>query len=107
MQLLGLIRRRWVLLVALSKVPGCQPVVIASPPHHTSATATAAAAAAARSEALQNLPPAIFTLVKSTEPWSDEYYSFDLEAALRQAGFDCVESTQPDHRHRTVFGITA
>ncbi|WIA18673.1 hypothetical protein OEZ85_003377 [Tetradesmus obliquus] len=60
-----------------------------------------------RSEALQSLPPVLFTLAKSTEPWSDEYYSFDLEEALRQAGFQCVESTQPDRRNRTVFGIAA
>lgn len=31
------------------------------------------------SATIQNLPPAIFTLMKSTEPWSDEYYSYDLE----------------------------
>ncbi|WIA38990.1 hypothetical protein OEZ86_005142 [Tetradesmus obliquus] len=60
-----------------------------------------------RSEALQSLPPVLFTLAKSTEPWGDEYYSFDLEEALRQAGFKCVESTQPDHRNRTVLGIAA
>lgn len=66
-----------------------------------------AAAAVARSEALQSLPPVLFTLAKSTEPYSDEYYSFDLEEALRQAGFQCVESTQPDRRNRTVFGIAA
>jgi hypothetical protein len=60
-----------------------------------------------RSKVLQSLPPVLFTLAKSTEPWSDEYYSFDLEGALRQAGFTAVESTQPDSRHRTVFGIAA
>ncbi|KAF6254312.1 S-adenosyl-L-methionine-dependent methyltransferase [Scenedesmus sp. NREL 46B-D3] len=35
-----------------------------------------------RSKTIQNLPPVLFTLMKSTEPWTDEYYSFDLEAAL-------------------------
>lgn len=58
-----------------------------------------------RSKTIQNLPPVLFTLMKSTEPWSDEYYSFDLEEALRQGGFDRVVTTEADHRHRTVFGI--
>jgi SAM-dependent methyltransferase len=31
-----------------------------------------------RSATIQNLPAPIFTLMKSTEPWSDEYYSLDL-----------------------------
>jgi hypothetical protein len=56
---------------------------------------------------LQSLPPVLFALAKSTEPWSDESYSFDLEQALRQGGFDAVESTQPDSRHHTEFGIAA
>ncbi|KAF8064673.1 hypothetical protein HT031_003475 [Scenedesmus sp. PABB004] len=60
-----------------------------------------------RSRTIQNLPPLLFTLMKSTEPWSDEYYSFDLEAALRVGGFASVETTEADHRHRTVFGIAA
>ncbi|GBF89538.1 methyltransferase [Raphidocelis subcapitata] len=57
-----------------------------------------------RSETIQNLPPALFALMKSTEPWSDEYYSFDLEAALREAGFEDVYTAEADHRHRAVFG---
>jgi len=39
-----------------------------------------------------------------TEPWSDEYYSFDLEAAMRAAGFEDVYTVEADHRHRAVFG---
>jgi hypothetical protein len=35
------------------------------------------------------------------------HYSFDLEEVLRQGGFDNVQSTQPDSRHCTVFGIAA
>lgn len=62
-------------------------------------------AAPIRSRTIQNLPPVLFTLMKSTEPWSDEYYSFDLEEALRAAGFKDVLTTETDHRHRTVFGI--
>jgi SAM-dependent methyltransferase len=57
-----------------------------------------------RSKTIQNLPPVLFTLMKSTEPWSDEYYSYDLEGALRASGFADVVTTEADHRHRTVFG---
>ncbi|MEO1094666.1 MAG: class I SAM-dependent methyltransferase [Cyanobacteria bacterium J06638_28] len=52
---------------------------------------------------LQNLPPVLFTLMKSTEPWSDEYYTFDIEAALRELGFQDVVSQATDPRHRGIF----
>ncbi|KAG2497734.1 hypothetical protein HYH03_004469 [Edaphochlamys debaryana] len=57
-----------------------------------------------KSKTIQNLPPAIFTLMKSTEPWSDEYYAFDLEAAMRKEGFQEVVTVEADHRHRVVMG---
>jgi len=38
--------------------------------------------APARSKVIQTLPPAIFTLMKSTEPHSDVYYTFDVEVAF-------------------------
>lgn len=60
---------------------------------------------ACRSKTIQNLPPVIFSLMKSTEPWSDEYYSYDLEAGMRQAGFQDVLTTEGDHRHRVVCGM--
>ncbi len=55
------------------------------------------------SAVIQNLPPALFTLMKATEPWSDQYYVFDLEAALRDAGFVDVKTVETDPRHRTVL----
>jgi hypothetical protein len=58
-----------------------------------------------RSKTIQNLPPVIFSLMKSTEPWSDEYYSFDLEEGMRAAGFQDVLTTEADHRHRVVCGV--
>ncbi|GLI69629.1 hypothetical protein VaNZ11_014296 [Volvox africanus] len=58
-----------------------------------------------KSTTIQNLPPVLFTLMKSTEPWSDEYYSFDLEAAMQDAGFREVITVETDHRHRCVMGI--
>lgn len=58
-----------------------------------------------RSKTIQNLPPVIFSLMKSTEPWSDEYYSYDLEQGMRDAGFQDVLTTEADHRHRVVCGV--
>lgn len=55
-----------------------------------------------KSPVIQNLPPALFTLMKSTEPHTDEYYTLDIEQALRDAGFADVVSVRSDPRHRTV-----
>lgn len=58
-----------------------------------------------RSQVIQNLPPVLFTLMKSTEPWSDQYYTFDLEGALEEAGFSRVKTVASDPRHRTVMAV--
>jgi hypothetical protein len=58
-----------------------------------------------RSPVIQNLPPVLFTLMKSTEPWSDEYYLFDEEGCLREQGFEHVATVDSDPRHRTVLGM--
>ncbi len=60
-----------------------------------------------RSKTIQNRPPALFTLMKSTEPWSDLYYAMDVEAAMRAAGFAHVETREVNHRHRAVLGLAA
>ncbi len=54
------------------------------------------------STVIQNLSPVLFTLMKSTEPWSDDYYTFDIEAALRESGFENVASAATDPRHLTL-----
>ena len=56
------------------------------------------------SPVIQNLPPALFVLMKSTEPWSDDYYTFDVEAALEEVGFDYQITVASDPRHRTIIG---
>lgn len=58
-----------------------------------------------RSPVIQNLPPVLFTLMKSTEPWSDDYYTFDVETALEQIGFEYKTTVASDPRHRTIIGI--
>jgi ubiquinone/menaquinone biosynthesis C-methylase UbiE len=60
-----------------------------------------------QSPAIQNLPPVLFTLMKSTEPWSDDYYTFDVEAALTQVGFDAPVTVASDPRHRTIVAKKA
>ncbi|BAY23123.1 hypothetical protein NIES2100_28870 [Calothrix sp. NIES-2100] len=55
-----------------------------------------------KSQVIQNLPPVLFTLMKSTEPWSDDYYTFDIEAALQAVGFALPVTVASDPRHRTI-----
>ena len=55
------------------------------------------------SPVIQNLPPVLFTLMKSTEPWSDDYYTFDLENALTQIGFNYQTTVGCDPRHRAII----
>ena len=55
-----------------------------------------------RSPVIQNLPPVLFTLMKSTEPWSDNYYTFDIEATLQAVGFTQTITVASDPRHRTI-----
>ncbi|KAK8519352.1 hypothetical protein V6N13_133279 [Hibiscus sabdariffa] len=57
---------------------------------------------APKSKIIQELPPAIFTLMKSTEPFLNEYYLTDLEGRLREAGFVNVNSMLTDPRHMTM-----
>lgn len=55
-----------------------------------------------KSTVIQNLPPFLFTLMKSTEPWSDDYYTFDLEGTLQAVGFEPPITVASDPRHRTI-----
>lgn len=55
------------------------------------------------SPVIQNLPPVLFTLMKSTEPWSDDYYTFDVETAIAEVGFDYQTTVPSDPRHRTII----
>ncbi|GMH12115.1 hypothetical protein Nepgr_013956 [Nepenthes gracilis] len=57
-----------------------------------------------KSKILQELSPVLFTLMKSTEPFLDEYYLLDLEGVMREAGFINVQTLLTDPRHRTVTG---
>ena len=56
-----------------------------------------------QSQAFAKMPTYVFTLLKSTEPWLDEYFSLDLPEAMVSAGFNqpTIEINSP--RHRTVI----
>lgn len=57
-----------------------------------------------QSAVIQGLPPFVFTLMKSTEPHSDEYYTLNMEETLRASGFKDVHTEASNPRHRTVLG---
>lgn len=56
-----------------------------------------------RSEIYAKMPPYILTLLKSTEPYLDEYFSLNLEEAIGQAGFQTPTVVCNTPRHRTVI----
>ncbi|BAZ30580.1 type 11 methyltransferase [Cylindrospermum sp. NIES-4074] len=56
-----------------------------------------------KSEIYKKMPPYIFTLLKSTEPYLDEYFTLDIEQAIIKAGFQTPTITSNSPRHRTVI----
>jgi ubiquinone/menaquinone biosynthesis C-methylase UbiE len=56
-----------------------------------------------RSEIYANMPPYILTLLKSTEPYLDEYFALDIESAIAAAGFNRPTITPNTPRHRVVL----
>lgn len=55
-----------------------------------------------RLEVYTKMPPYILTLLKSTEPYLDEYFALDLEGAIYEAGFEQPTVISNSPRHRTV-----
>ncbi|XP_078446295.1 uncharacterized protein LOC144715238 [Wolffia australiana] len=55
-----------------------------------------------KSKVIQELSPVLFTLMKSTEPFLDEYYMLDLDGAIKESGFVNITTVMTDPRHRTV-----
>ncbi|HLO48090.1 MAG TPA: class I SAM-dependent methyltransferase [Kamptonema sp.] len=56
-----------------------------------------------QSEIYAKMPPYILTLLKSTEPYLDQYFSLDIKKALVEAGFATPTITSNSPRHRTVI----
>jgi ubiquinone/menaquinone biosynthesis C-methylase UbiE len=55
-----------------------------------------------QSEIYAKMPPYILTLLKSTEPYLDQYFTLDVEQALIDAGFEPPTIIPNSPRHRTV-----
>ncbi len=56
-----------------------------------------------QSEFLKTIPPFVFTLLKSTEPYLDQYFALDLAQAIAAAGFKTPTVTFNSPRHRTFI----
>ena len=54
------------------------------------------------SEVIRRLPAPIATLLKSTEPYLEDYFRLDFPAALQAAGFREVRREAADPRHRVL-----
>ncbi len=57
------------------------------------------------SAVIRRLPAPIATLLKSTEPYLEEYFSLDLAAAMAEAGFRDVRRAACDPRHRVLVAV--
>lgn len=55
-----------------------------------------------QSEVYAKMPPYIVTLLKSTEPYLDQYFGLDIEQALVDSGFAQPTITCNTVRHRTI-----
>lgn len=55
-----------------------------------------------KSDIYAKMPPYILTLLKSTEPYLDQYFALDIERALMDVGFDRPTITSNTPRHRVV-----
>ncbi|MEH1904044.1 MAG: class I SAM-dependent methyltransferase [Nostoc sp.] len=56
-----------------------------------------------KSEVYKKMPAYILTLLKSTEPYLDEYFALDIERTLVEVGFNTPTITNNTHRHRTII----
>ena len=54
------------------------------------------------SEVFQKMPPYVLTLLKSTEPYLDQYFTVDFERVLSAANFEAIAFTVNSPRHRTI-----
>jgi ubiquinone/menaquinone biosynthesis C-methylase UbiE len=56
-----------------------------------------------QSEFLKRIPPYVLTLLKSTEPYLDQYFSLDIAQTLQNSGFQTPTITNNSPRHRTII----
>jgi ubiquinone/menaquinone biosynthesis C-methylase UbiE len=56
-----------------------------------------------QSEVYAKMPPYILTLLKSTEPYLDQYFNLDIAQVIEAAGFTRPTITPNTPRHRTII----
>jgi ubiquinone/menaquinone biosynthesis C-methylase UbiE len=56
-----------------------------------------------QSENYRKMPRYVFTLLKSTEPYLDEYFSLDMESIFVQCGFSTPKIISISPRHRAII----
>ncbi len=56
-----------------------------------------------QAEAYIKMPPYILTLLKSTEPYLDQYFTLDIKQTMVKAGFQTPTITSNSPRHRTII----
>jgi ubiquinone/menaquinone biosynthesis C-methylase UbiE len=59
-----------------------------------------------QSEVFQKMPPYILTLLKSTEPYLDQYFTLDMGQTFIQAGFANPHIAVTTPRHRIIIAPT-
>ena len=57
-----------------------------------------------QSDAYKTMPPYVFTLLKSTEPFLDQYFELDMNQAFQAAGFAAPQTVINTPRHRIIIG---
>jgi ubiquinone/menaquinone biosynthesis C-methylase UbiE len=58
------------------------------------------------SEIYSQMPPYILTLLKSTEPYLDQYFTLEIDRALQDSGFQAPQIVANSPRHRSVVART-
>ena len=56
-----------------------------------------------RSEVFLRMPPYVLTLLKSTEPYLDQYFALDMERVFTETGFSTPSITINSPRHRAII----
>jgi len=57
-----------------------------------------------QSEIYSKMPPYILTLLKSTEPYLDQYFALDIKETFKSVGFEEPEIVESTPRHRVIVG---
>lgn len=57
-----------------------------------------------QSEIYRQMPPYVLTLLKSTEPYLDQYFMLDVEETFQAVGFERPEIVESTPRHRAIVG---